>query len=219
MNLISTSSLGRPLIGHAFFGGKTWLGRNWPGGVGMLCILLLLFSGCATLITSAFPPEHSVRYGEKRIGKVAAFRYRLEQDGRTSFVLERAPLCPEVQEKLAVSKKRMRGVLLAIAETPFFGLGLADLLLADITAKNSETTKAVGTVPTGKLLPCGVFSAFAQAKLMIQIPELDLNLFRFTDAKGRVDLGDLVQKFRFHSLNIFVVENEDFHYLTTLYAR
>jgi hypothetical protein len=199
-----------------------------PGACGVNCCrltlvlagLVILFglSGCASVITSSYPAQEKVERGEVSVGPVVGYDYDLKHLAGNRFELTRTPLCQELVEKKKISMKQPRGVYAAVAEVPFFGLGLVDWVWADAIAQGSRRVELLGKEPTDKEVVCGDQAVAPNEKLRLQFPLQGQFETLAVDADGRVDLTPALKKHpNFSSVNVFVQTDSGLKYLTTLY--
>ena len=192
-------------------------GRTTARFLGML-LLLLGLSGCASMITSTYPAQERVEEGQVTVGPIVGHDFELQHVDGNRFKLFKTPLCRELVEKKRITKKQTRGVYAAMAEVPFFGLGLVDWVWADALSENSQETRVLGREPTGRSVVCGDRVVAAHERLVLQFPVQGSFEGLQVDGQGHVDLSPALHRHpHFSSVNVFVNVHPGLKYLTTLF--
>lgn len=161
--------------------------------VKMFAVSLLFLYGCATVMTGAGPRETSYEDGESFPGKQTGYTYNVEKhEGR--FMVYKIPQCEEMKEKIKLTRKKPRGVVFGIIEVPFFGLGVADMVVAGLVSKNSEVRTIDKNVPTGRSVSCGSKIPAPGEKLTVTIPELKITKTVVSDKDGIINLEEHLKR-------------------------
>lgn len=167
--------------------------------------LALLTTGCASSLTSSGPRQTLVVEGQKRQSGTVDLQFDAAKQPESPQVrITQTPMCREMVSREAVSRKPLRGVLPAIIEIGFFGLGILDLVVANAIATNSETRTPIEDVPTGNMIPCAVVQPAAHQQVILQFPGTDSLQYGITDADGRLVLETSLPRGETTYANVFV---------------
>ncbi|MDA8402843.1 MAG: hypothetical protein M0Z56_01405 [Desulfobacteraceae bacterium] len=182
----------------------------------IVCCTCLCASGCATILTCAFPKVKETKQGEKVSGDQVAYHYSLTET-KDSLVLLRQPLCSQRIKITTVEKHQLHGVIPAMVEIPFFGLGIVDLVIAGTVSRATADEYDSGTIKSGEVIVCGNYTPAPNADLVIEFPESIGVSHLKTDANGKVLLAAIkgIQKKDFHYI-IFVKEKDGVSYVKTI---
>jgi len=172
--------------------------------VSALCISFLT-TGCASSLTSSSPLQTTVVEGEKRLSGTDDLRFDVHRNLENNFlVVTQTPVCREMTTRESVSRKQLHGVLPAIIEIGFFGLGILDLVVAHNIVENSETRRPLDDAPTGKKVACAPAQPAANQQVILQYSGLDRLQYGLTDAAGIIRTETPVPSKPFRYLNVFV---------------
>lgn len=153
----------------------------------ILVSLCFLVSGCATVLTTAYKPIKETRHGETLIGDQVGFSYSLSEQ-KDDLLLLKQPLCRETVQMIKVERKQLHGVIPAVLEMPFFGLGLLDLVVAGAISRASVEEYPGDIVPRPQVATCGEHQPAANQSLVIQYPISVTVMDATTDQSGRIPL-------------------------------
>lgn len=167
--------------------------------------LALLTTGCASSLTSSGPRQTSVVEGKKRQSGTVDLRFdAVKQPENPHVRITQTPMCREMVSREEVSRKTLRGVLPAIIEIGFFGLGILDLVVANAIVTNSETRVPIADIPTGNMIPCAVVQPAAHQQVILQFSGTDSLQYGITDADGRFELETSLARGETTYANVFV---------------
>lgn len=151
--------------------------------------LALMSTGCASALTSSGPRLTNVVEGETRLSGTADLRFdAIRHPDSRHLQLTQTPVCREMVTRETVSRKQLRGVVPAIIEIGFFGLGILDLLVANAIIANSETRTPLEDAPTGNMVQCAAVMPADHQQVILQFPDTDTLQYGLTDADGMVEL-------------------------------
>ncbi|MCB2145957.1 MAG: hypothetical protein KQI81_05735 [Deltaproteobacteria bacterium] len=151
--------------------------------------LALLTAGCASSLTSSSPRQTTIVEGEKHLSGTVELQFdAFKNPGDRRLRLTQTPMCREMISRETVSRKQLHGVLPAIIEIGFFGLGILDLVVANAIVTNSENRTPIEDVPTGKMVPCAVVQPAADQQVIFQFSGTNTLQYGLTDANGMVEL-------------------------------
>ena len=179
----------------------------------------LVCSGCASVLTVAAPRESEIVDGKTVIGKQVHVEYSvLKSSG--GYYLMKKPYCQELVEKNRVSRKRLRGLLLAEPEVIIWGLGIADWAVADAISESSAEVERVDLVETGILVLCGESVLARNETVIIQFPETLRTVSIRADSNGRLNLENATsdpagEKY----MNLFIQSGQSLAYITSMSIR
>lgn len=181
----------------------------------ILCCTCLCASGCATILTCSFPKVKDTLKGEKIIGDQVDYHYSLTES-KDTLVLQRQPLCSEKIKIINVEKHQLHGVIPAMVEIPFFGLGIFDLVIAGSVSRATMVESDGGTIKSSEVVVCGDYAPVPNKVLIIQFPESFTISHLTTDEKGGVPISAILalQK-KDAQFNIFVKDNNGLSYVKT----
>jgi hypothetical protein len=116
-----------------------------------------------------------------------------------------------------IEKKQLHGVIWAVVEIPFFGLGVADLVTAGTISRLTTEVTDGGLKKTGHVKVCGEYLPAANTDVIFQFPEELAVLRARTDDKGRILISSIknVPKRGLHCI-VFVKEKDGVSYVTTI---
>ncbi len=183
----------------------------------MLIVALscLWTSGCATVLTVAYPPVEETRHAEAKQGTQVAFHYVMSE-GKDHLLLQKEPLCSQDIKVINVKRKQLHGVIPAMVEIPFFGLGIADLVLAGVFTRATVEETDGGYVKGSDLIVCGNLAFAPDEDLIIQFPASTEVKHVKTDQKGMIPLTFLETMPKGeNSFNVFVKEDAGVSYVKT----
>lgn len=191
---------------------------------GLRCLMLVLvlvgcfgMSGCATMITLSMPPEYTVEPGLKSLGPPSSRDFTIKRSG-DRFHVWQTPVCREKESKRKIGKKRQRGIIMAIIETPLFGLGILDWVMSYTVAESSREVETLPPAPTGEVHPCGPPKPASDLQLVIQVAGEEGQGTLRTGKDGSFALyGILGPSTGELYVNLFVTEKNGQRYLTTLW--
>jgi len=173
--------------------------------VALVVCISFLTTGCASSLTSSSPLQTTVEEGEKRLSGTDDLRFdvhkRLEDD---ALVVTQTPVCREMTTRQSVSRKQLHGVLPAIIEIGFFGLGILDLVVAHSIVQNSETRTPLEDVPTGNKVACAPAQPAANQQVILQYAGIDHLQYGITDAGGVIRSEAPLPQKPFRYINVFV---------------
>lgn len=150
-------------------------------------------SGCATVLTVAYPPVEETRKGDVRPGSQIGHHYVISEE-KGGLLLQKEPLCVQEVQVINVKRKQLHGVIPAVIEIPFFGLGIADLVVAGTYTRATIEETDGGYVKGNQVLACGDLAFAPNEELILQFP-VSLEVRRVTtDEKGMIPLN-VVQSF------------------------
>jgi hypothetical protein len=172
-------------------------------------------NGCATILTTSFPPQDTFEKGEISMGEQINFNYAFTKNKNT-FTLYKTPLCKEQIETIKVTQKRLRGIIPAIFEIPLYGLGIADWVTADLYSRQTRTTEKTGFENTGKIKKCGEPTVVPYADLILQFTDSGSVKHAQTDMNAQFDMNSLLPASAKTQINIFVNDNKRISYITTI---
>lgn len=159
--------------------------RSFRGMVIFAACLALLTTACASSMTAASSPLTTVVEGEKHLSGTVDLRYDVvAQPGNRRLQLTQTPICREMVTRETVSRKKIHGVLPAIVEIGFFGLGILDLVVADSIIASSETRTPLPAIPTGNTVACATTQPAAHQQVIVQSSETAALQHALTDADG-----------------------------------
>jgi hypothetical protein len=104
----------------------------------------------------------------------------------------------------SVRRKQLHGVLPAIIEIGFFGLGIFDLVMARSIVENSKTRTPLDDAPTGNKVACGPSRPAANQQIILQYSGMDRLQYGLTDANGIVRTESPLPQGLFRYVNVFV---------------
>lgn len=161
--------------------------------VKMFAVSVLFLYGCASVMTMIAPTQTTYEDGSIFPGKQTGYTYNVEKhEGR--FIVYKVPQCEELKEKIKLTRKKPRGVVFGIIEVPFFGLGVADMVVAGLISKDSEIRTIQKNVTTGKTTACGSKIPAPGEKLIVDIPELKISKTVVTDKNGIINLEEHLKR-------------------------
>ncbi len=147
-------------------------------------------SGCATVLTIAYPPVEETRKGDVRPGHQIGHHYVMTEE-KDGLLLQKEPLCAQEIQVINVKRKRLHGVIPAIIEIPFFGLGIADLVVAGTYTRATVEESDGGYVKGSEVLTCGDLEFAPNEELILQFPvSMDVRHVT-TDEKGLIPISVL----------------------------
>ncbi|MFA6011805.1 MAG: hypothetical protein WC799_17575 [Desulfobacteraceae bacterium] len=172
-------------------------------------------SGCATVLTVAYPPLEETRHGETKPGSQVAFHYVMSEE-KDSLLLQKQPLCSQQIQIIKIKRKQLHGVIPAIVEVPFFGLGIADLVVAGVYTRATVEESDGGYVKGVEIMACGDLMFAPNEELIIQYPtSTDVKHMR-TNEKGMIPLNSLEHMPKGeNSFNVFVKEEKGVSFVKT----
>ncbi len=181
----------------------------------IVVVSCLWTSGCATVLTVAYPPLEETRHGETKPGSQVAFHYVMSEE-KDSLLLQKQPLCSQEIQIIKIKRKQLHGVIPAIVEVPFFGLGIADLVVAGVFTRASVEESDGGYVKGVEIMACGDLVFAPNEELIIQYPaSTDVKHMR-TNEKGMIPLNSLENMPKGESsINVFVKEEKGVSYVKT----
>lgn len=151
----------------------------------LMAACCLWISGCATVLTVAYPPVEETKKGDKRAGAQIGNHYVMTEK-KGGLLLQKEPLCEQEIQVINVKRKHLHGVIPAVIEIPFFGLGIADLVLAGTYTRATVEETEGGYVKGTDVVVCGELSFAPGEELIIQFPvSLEVRHVR-TDEKGMI---------------------------------
>ncbi|WP_319523453.1 hypothetical protein [uncultured Desulfosarcina sp.] len=169
-----------------------------------VCICFLT-TGCASSLTSSSPLQTTVVEGEKRLSGTDDLRFDVHRNSEDDFlVVTQTPVCREMATRESVSRKQLHGVLPAIIEIGFFGLGILDLVVAHAIVENSETRTPLEDAPTGNKVACASSQPAADQQVILQYAGLDRLQYGLTDADGIIRTEAPLSQEPFRYVNVFV---------------
>ncbi|BBO77957.1 hypothetical protein DSCW_53740 [Desulfosarcina widdelii] len=169
-----------------------------------VCICFLT-TGCASSLTSSSPLHTTIAEGEKRLSGTDDIRFDVHRNLEDDFlVVTQTPVCREMTTRESVSRKQLHGVLPAIIEIGFFGLGILDLVMANAIVKNSETRAPLDDAPTGNKVACASSQPAADQQVILQYAGLDRLQYGLTDANGIIRTEAPLPEKPFRYVNVFV---------------
>lgn len=172
-------------------------------------------SGCATVLTVAYPPLEETRQGETKPGGQVAFHYVMSEE-KESLLLQKQPLCSQEIKIVKVKRKQLHGVIPAMVEIPFFGLGIADLVFAGVFARATVEESDGGYVKGSDMMICGDLVFAPNEDLVIQFPTSTDVKHMKTDEKGMIPLKSLeILPKGETSFNVYVKEEKGVSYVKT----
>jgi hypothetical protein len=184
----------------------------------ILVSLCFFVSGCATVLTTAYKPVKETRHGETLVGDQVGFNYSLNEE-KDDLLLLKQPLCRENIQMIKVERKQLHGVIPAVLEMPFFGLGLLDLVVAGVITRASVEEKPGDIVPGPKVDACGEHQPAALQSLVVQYPISLTVMDATTDQSGRIPLKLLKPAdSRDRQFTIYVREETGLSYVKTFDA-
>jgi len=169
-----------------------------------VCISFLT-AGCASSLTSSSPLQTIVEEGEKRLSGTDDLRFDVHRNlGDDFLVVTQTPVCREMTARESVSRKQLHGVLPAIIEIGFFGLGILDLVVAHSIVQNSETRTPLDDIPTGNKVACAPTQPAANQQVILQYAGLDRLQYGITDTDGVIRSEASPPNKPFRYINVFV---------------
>ena len=181
----------------------------------ILCASCLWTSGCATVLTVAYPPVEETKQGGIKSGSPAGYHYAMTED-KDALLLQKQPLCTQDIQVINIKRKQLHGVIPAVMEIPFFGLGIADLVVAGSFAKASIEETEGGYVKGSEVVICGEMVFAPNEDLVIQFPESTRVSHVKTDGKGKISLEVLESMPKGEmQFNVFVREKDGYAYVKT----
>ena len=167
--------------------------------------LFLLTTGCASSLTASSPPRTTIVEGEKRVGDNAGLRFDVRQEPPAGqLILTQTPMCREMTSREKVSRKQLHGVLPAVIEIGFFGLGILDLVVANAIIENSETRLPLDDVPTGNQFPCAPTQPAAHRQVILQYSGADALQYGSSTGDGVIRTDAPLPAGNFAYVNVFV---------------
>lgn len=160
--------------------------------IAVISVLIPFFTGCATILTAAAPPQTTYEEGKPFPGEPSGATYSIGQEQRR-IILYKKDTCPEMKEKTRFTRKLPRGMIIAILEVPLLGLGVADLVASGLYSKISEERIFEENAPTGKLISCGEKSPAGGEDIIVEIPEIQLHRTMTTNRAGEIDLTEILK--------------------------
>lgn len=186
----------------------------------LLAVFVLIFSGCASFTTAAWPPVEREVVGETTIvDEKSSYDYNLETRDKRFFVVG-VPYCLEKESVYKVSQKQHRGIVFIVIETPIWGLGLADWVLSYMISENSLKKELLGYKPTGMKKKCeNQIEVFpAQGEIIIQNSNSGEIFWTLTDENGEFFLDTIIGEYSGKSSwNVFFNLNDEIRYLTSFW--
>lgn len=169
-----------------------------------VCICFLT-TGCASSLTSSSPLQTTVVEGQKRLSGTDDLRFDVHRNLENNFlVVTQTPVCREMTARESVSRKQLHGVLPAIIEIGFFGLGILDLVVAHSIVENSETRTPLDDAPTGNKVACAPAQPAANQQVILQYSGIDGLQYGLTDAAGIIRTEAPLPGKPFRYVNVFV---------------
>ena len=169
-----------------------------------VCICFLT-TGCASSLTSSSPLQTTVVEGEKRLSGTDDLRFDVSRNlANDVLVVTQTPVCREMTARESVSHKQLHGVLPAIIEIGFFGLGILDLVVAHAIVENSETRTPLDDAPTGNKVACAPAQPAANQQIILQYAGLDVLQYGLTDDAGIIRTEAPLPQEPFRYVNVFV---------------
>ena len=174
-----------------------------------LCVLTVcicfLATGCASSLTSSSPLQTAVVEGEKRLSGTDDLRFDVHRNtGNDLLMVTQTPVCREMTARESVSRKQLHGVLPAIIEIGFFGLGILDLVVAHAIVENSEIRTPLEDAPTGNKVACASSQPAADQQVILQYAGLDGLQYGLTDTDGIIRTEAPLPEEPFRYVNVFV---------------
>ncbi|GAB6096727.1 hypothetical protein JCM14469_29800 [Desulfatiferula olefinivorans] len=183
-----------------------------------LVSLCFFVSGCATVLTTAYKPINETRHGDTVVGDQIGFSYAISEE-KQDLLLLKQPLCRENIQLIKVERKQLHGVIPAILEMPFFGLGLLDLVVAGVITRASVEESPGEIAPGHHVVACGDHLPAARQPLVVQYPISVTMMDAVTDDAGRIPLKLLKPAdSRDRQFTIFVREETGLSYVRTVDA-
>ncbi|MBU1170819.1 MAG: hypothetical protein KKD44_14755 [Proteobacteria bacterium] len=181
----------------------------------ILFLSCLYTSGCATVLTTAYPPIHETRHGESIQGDTIGFSYAVTEE-KNDLVLHKQPVCRQNIQLVNIKRKQLHGVIPAVLEMPFFGLGLLDLVVAGVYTRATVDEEKGDTIPGVEVSICGDYQIAPGQAVLIQYPGSVTFKNIQTNDVGKILLKDILpsnaQDRRF---TIFVKEPTGLSYVKT----
>lgn len=156
----------------------------------MVAACCLWTSGCATVLTVAYPPIEETRKGETKPSSQVGYHYVMSEE-KSSLILQKQPLCAQEIKVIKVKRKQLHGVIPAIVEIPFFGLGIADLVIAGVFTRATVEESDGGYVRSSDIVVCGDMAFAPNEDLIVQFPMSTEVKHVRTDDKGMIPLAVL----------------------------
>lgn len=150
--------------------------------------ITLACTGCATALTQIGPAKPRIIDGETRLGEVSHYNHRFHTQ-ENIILLEKTPMCYEMQEKKRLMQKVPRGLLLTIPEVAFYGLGLVDAITAFAIVEASKSEMFLAEFATSDTIQCGEGTASTNEPLIIYSEDKSVERRAVTDDNGTVDLN------------------------------
>lgn len=181
----------------------------------IVALSCLWTSGCATVLTVAYPPVEETRHGETKQGVQVSYHYVMSEE-KDHLLLKKEPLCTQEIQVINVKRKQLHGVIPAMVEIPFFGLGIADLVLAGVFTRATVEETEGGYVKGADLKICGNLASAPDEDLIIQFPaSTDVKHVK-TDSNGTIPLTILETMPKGEtSFNVFVKGDSGVSYVKT----
>lgn len=175
----------------------------------------LFASGCATVLTVANPPITETRHGDTLQGDPIGFNYAMTEE-KNDLVLQKQPVCQQKIQLVNVKRKRLHGIIPAVIEMPFFGLGLLDIVVAGTITRGTIDEEPGDIINGSWITSCGKFQPAVNQEVLIQYPVSVTVKDVKTDEAGRISMKDLrPSNPRDHQFTIFVREKTGLSYVKT----
>lgn len=174
-------------------------------------------SGCATVLTHSFPPVTETKKGESIQGDITGYTYSVSET-KDGLTLMRQPLCREKIQITEVKRKQLHGVMGALLEIPFFGLGIFDLVTAGVYTKVTLEEIPKDPIPGSGLSPCGDMEPVPDFPVVIQYPASVTTKHIQTGQNGEISFGTITPlDMPDNRLTLFARDSYGLHYVTSFH--
>lgn len=181
-----------------------------------LALCSVFTSGCATVLTQSFPPVTEIKRGESIPGDVTGYTYTVSET-KDGLTLMRQPLCRENIQITEVKRKRLHGVMWAVLEIPFYGLGIADLVTAGVYTRATMEETPKDPIPGTMVSPCGDIEPAPDLPVVIQYPSSLTKIHMRTDQNGKIPFSAIKREDeQDNRLTLFVDDPKGLYYVKSL---
>ncbi len=184
---------------------------------------------CITVIGCAYPNKTyitKITKGESIPGETAGYIYNLSKKANSdAYLLSKRKFCFEKVEKLAHERKRIQDVrgsaatVLAPIGIIFPRVGLP-LIMRGFEKSRGSTIKKIGTMNTGRIMPCGEYEPAADEMLLLQTSEMKIIRKINSDANGLINLNKVTASAGSALyVNVFIEHADSVYFIATKYIK